>query len=168
MNEITARIDVIEEIAHAINLLALNAAIEAARAGDHGRGFAVVATEVRRLAERSKVAALEIGTLSSDSRAVADQAGALLASMVPDIQKTAELIKDISSASREQAAGASQINQSIQELERVIQQNASSSEELASTAEEITAQAEELRDMVAFFKVGEEQLPERGRLAARS
>jgi methyl-accepting chemotaxis protein len=153
MNEITARIDVIEEIAHAINLLALNAAIEAARAGDHGRGFAVVAVEVRRLAERSKVAALEIGTLSADSRSVAADAGTLLGAMVPDIQKTAALVQEISTASREQAGGATQIERSIQQLERVIQQNASSSEELASTAEEITAQAEELRDMVAFFKV---------------
>jgi methyl-accepting chemotaxis protein len=153
MRKITERVAVIEEIARATNLLALNAAIEAARAGDHGRGFAVVATEVRRLAERSKQAAIEVGTLSGESRAVSEGAGAVLEKMVPDIQRTAALVQEISGAARAQASGAELVTKAIAELERVIQQNASSSESLASTAEEIAAQAEELRATVSFFKV---------------
>jgi methyl-accepting chemotaxis protein len=155
MRAITERIGVIEDLAHATNLLALNAAIEAARAGEHGRGFAVVAAEVRRLAERSKEAALEIANLSTDSRAVAARAGTLLDRIVPDIQRTAELVREISAAGREQADATAQVTRSIRELDRVVQQNASSSEELASTAEEIAAQAEELRSVVAFFRVGD-------------
>jgi methyl-accepting chemotaxis protein len=152
MRQITEKIDVIEEIAHATNLLALNAAIEAARAGIHGRGFAVVATEVRRLAERSKGAALEVAQLSKGSREVAERAGELLGRMVPAIQKTAQLVQEINAAAREQAQGAEQITSAIGQLERVIQQNASSSEELATTAEEVAAQAEELRGAMAFFR----------------
>ncbi len=156
MRQITERIDVIEEIAHSTNLLALNAAIEAARAGVHGRGFAVVATEVRRLAERSKVAAVDVAKLSSGSREVAERAGTLLREMVPDIQKTARLVQEINAAAREQTDGARQITGAISALERVIQQNASSSEELATTAEEVASQAEELRAAMAFFKVGDD------------
>jgi methyl-accepting chemotaxis protein len=170
MRAITEKIGVIEDLARATNLLALNAAIEAARAGEHGRGFAVVATEVRRLAERSKEAALEIGKLSGDSRAVATQAGTLLGRMVPDIQRTAELVREISAGGREQADASSRVTRAIRELDGVVQQNASSSEELASTAEEIAAQAEELRAVVAFFRVeaGAAPAPARPALAQAS
>ena len=155
MKQIAEKIMIIEEIARQTNLLALNAAIEAARAGEHGKGFAVVAAEVRKLAERSQNAAGEINALSTSSVEVAEKAGKLLEVIVPDIQKTAELVQEISAASKEQDAGAEQINRSIQQLDGVIQQNASASEEMASTAEELSSQSEQLADMVAFFKIDE-------------
>ncbi len=153
MKEIAGKISIIEEIARQTNLLALNAAIEAARAGEHGKGFAVVAAEVRKLAERSQSAAGEISQLSSSSVDVAEQAGEMLNKLVPDIQKTAELVQEINAASNEQNSGADQINKAIQQLDQVIQQNAGASEEMSSTAEELAAQAEQLQNTIAFFKV---------------
>ncbi len=153
MKEIAEKIVIIEEIARQTNLLALNAAIEAARAGDHGKGFAVVAAEVRKLAERSQQAAAEINDLSTNSVEVAEKAGQMLEVIVPKIQRTAELVQEISAASREQDAGAEQINKSIQQLDAVIQQNASASEEMASTAEELSGQSEQLAEMISFFNV---------------
>jgi methyl-accepting chemotaxis protein len=153
MKQIAEKISIIEEIARQTNLLALNAAIEAARAGEHGKGFAVVAAEVRKLAERSGHAAAEISSLSSDSVAVAEKAGVMLTAIVPDIKKTAELVQEISAASREQNAGADQINKAIQQLDQVIQQNASASEEMASTSEELSSQAEQLLSTVSFFRL---------------
>jgi len=154
MKEIAAKISIIEEIARQTNLLALNAAIEAARAGEHGKGFAVVASEVRKLAERSQKAAGEIGNLSLTSVEVAEHAGELLQKLVPDINKTAELVQEISAACKEQDTGAEQINKAIQQLDQVIQQNAGASEEMASTAEELASQAEQLQGTIAFFKIG--------------
>jgi methyl-accepting chemotaxis protein len=153
MKEIADKIMIIEEIARQTNLLALNAAIEAARAGEHGKGFAVVAAEVRKLAERSQKAAGEINELSTNSVEVAEKAGSVLDSLVPNIQKTAELVQEISAASREQDAGADQIAKSIQQLDAVIQQNASASEEMASTSEELSGQSEQLAEMISFFSV---------------
>ena len=153
MKEIAQKISIIEEIARQTDLLALNAAIEAARAGEHGKGFAVVAAEVRKLAERSQQAAAEINTLSSSSTAVTESTGALLNRLVPDIQKTAELVQEISAASTEQNSGAAQVNKALQQLDQVVQQNASASEELSSTAEELAAQAEQLQSVIGFFQV---------------
>jgi methyl-accepting chemotaxis protein len=153
MKEIAQKISIIEEIARQTDLLALNAAIEAARAGEHGKGFAVVASEVRKLAERSQTAAGEISRLSSTSVEVAVKAGEMLGRIVPDIQKTAELVQEISAASNEQNTGADQVNKAIQQLDQVIQQNASASEEMASTSEELSSQAERLQETIAFFKI---------------
>jgi methyl-accepting chemotaxis protein len=153
MKEIAEKISIIEEIARQTNLLALNAAIEAARAGEHGKGFAVVAAEVRKLAERSGQAAGEISELSANSVQVAEQAGEMLKLMVPDIQKTAELIQEIAAASNEQNSGAEQISKAVSQLDQVIQQNASSSEEMASTSEELSSQAEQLQQTMGFFRL---------------
>jgi len=154
MKEIAGKISIIEEIARQTNLLALNAAIEAARAGEHGKGFAVVASEVRKLAERSQKAAAEISELSSSSVEVAEKAGSMLNTMLPDIQRTAELVQEISAACREQDTGAGQINKAIQQLDQVIQQNASAAEEMSSTAEELSSQSEQLQETIGFFNIG--------------
>jgi methyl-accepting chemotaxis protein len=155
MRSIAEKISIVEEIARQTNLLALNAAIEAARAGEHGKGFAVVAAEVRKLAERSGGAAAEISELSSSSVEVAEKAGEMLKLLVPDIEKTATLVQDITAASNEQNAGATQINQAIAQLDSVIQQNASASEEMASTSQELASQGRHLQDVMAFFHVDE-------------
>ena len=155
MKEIASKISIIEEIARQTNLLALNAAIEAARAGEHGKGFAVVAAEVRKLAERSQRAAAEINQLSVTTVKVSEEAGEMLDKLVPDIQKTAELVQEITAASKEQDAGSEQINKALQQLEKVIQQNASAAEEMASTTEELTGQSDQLVSALGFFRTGD-------------
>jgi methyl-accepting chemotaxis protein len=160
MRDIVQKTSIIEEISRQTDLLALNAAIEAARAGEHGKGFAVVASEVRKLAERSQKAAAEIGRISLSSVEIAENAGGMLKSLVPSIQKTAELVQEISVSCSEQNTGADQINRAIQQLDMVIQQNAATSEEMSASAQELTNHAERLKDVVSFFKVEETKMVE--------
>jgi len=153
LKKITEKISIIDEIARQTNLLALNAAIEAARAGEQGKGFAVVASEVRKLAERSQVAANEILTISTETEVAADNAAVMLERLVPEIKKTADLIQEISSATTEQAAGIDQVNNAVIQMDSVVQQNASASEEVAATAQTLVSQAKDQKDTVSFFKV---------------
>ncbi len=157
MRRITERVSIVEEIARQTNLLALNAAIEAARAGETGRGFAVVAGEVRKLAERSREAAVDIRSLTGGSQEVSEKAGKLLQRLVPAIRQTAELVGRISLATREQEQGAGHINQAVRGLEEVAQEVASFATAMSSTATELAAQASNLQEAVSFFRVtGEE------------
>lgn len=163
MKQIAEKISIIDDIAYQTNLLALNAAIEAARAGVHGKGFAVVASEVRKLAERSQVAALEIGEVASNSVELAEKAGTLLDEIVPSIVKTSELVQEIAAASQEQSSGVGQINNAMEQLNQLTQQNASGSEELASTAEELSSQAEQLQETMAWFRMQADQGAAKGK-----
>jgi methyl-accepting chemotaxis protein len=154
MRTIAARTEVVEEIAHQTNILSLNAAIEAARAGAHGKGFAAVATEVRRLAERSREAAKEIGEVAGSSVAVAERSAALLDELIPAIRRTADLVQEVAAASAEQALGVNEIGRALGTVDHVTQRSAAAAEELAATAEDMALQAESLRRHIAYFQIG--------------
>ncbi len=166
MRDIAEKIGIIGEISRQTNILALNAAVEAARAGEHGRGFAVVAAEVRKLAERSQVAAAEIDKLSKFGVSISEEAGNKLAAIVPDIQKTARLVQEIAAASVEQNAGADQVNSAIQQLNQITQQNAAASEEMATSSEELASQADQLLEVVSYFKVDRQTVSARSKATA--
>jgi len=167
MTDIAEKISVIEEIARQTNLLALNAAIEAARAGEHGKGFAVVAAEVRKLAERSGTAAAEISELSSSTVHVAEEASSKLDQLLPDIQETAQLIQEITTATSEQNEGVNQINDAIQQLDTIIQQNASLAEEVASTADSLAGEGVQLQQTTSFFNIGKDAMVQSAQQARR-
>jgi methyl-accepting chemotaxis protein len=156
MKDIAEKISIIGEISRQTNILALNAAVEAARAGEHGKGFAVVAAEVRKLAERSQVAAAEIDKLSRFGVNISEEAGKKLAAIVPEIQKTARLVQEIAAASIEQNSGSEQVNSAIQQLNQVTQQNAAASEEMATSSEELASQADQLLEIVSYFKLDQQ------------
>lgn len=153
LHKITDKIKIINEIAEKTEMLALNAAIEAARAGIAGKGFAVVASEIRKLAETSKRAAIEIDSLSSQSTQVANKSNELIIKITPGIKQNSDLMREITAASVEQNSGIDQINASIQQFASVTQANAAASEEMASNAEELNRLADNLIYSLSFFKL---------------
>jgi len=168
MQDIADKVSIIGEIARQTNILALNAAVEAARAGEHGKGFAVVAAEVRKLAERSQVSAVEIDSLTKNSVRATEESARLLAALAPGIEKTAKLVQEITAASMEQNSGADQVNNAIQQLNQITQQNAAASEEMATSSEELASQAEQLMAMISFFRLEEANLNQKIGAAGRT
>nr|WP_019997695.1 methyl-accepting chemotaxis protein [Aureimonas ureilytica] len=170
MENVVHRVKIVQEIARQTDLLALNAAIEAARAGQHGKGFAVVASEVRKLAERSQEAAVEIAHISTQTRQLSSASSVKLAELVPAIERSAKLVNEISSACREQSVGIEQINQAIIQLDQVTQANAAASNDMSETAERLSQEARELRSRTNFFTMegsGEEDDRENGHLTSQ-
>lgn len=150
--DIVNKVSIINDIAFQTNILALNAAVEASSAGEHGKGFSVVAAEVRKLAEKSKLAATEIALLSNKNLSLANEAGALLEEVIPKIEQSTQMVQEINAAGTEQSSGVSQVNEAMQQFNDISQQNAASSEELASSADELSNQAERLKEIIAFFR----------------
>lgn len=153
MHVIAEKISIINEIASQTNLLALNAAVEAAKAGEHGKGFAVVAAEVRKLAERSKIAADEITTITHKGVSISNNASSKLSDIAPEIANTAKLVEEINAGSNEMNSGAMQVNNAIEQLNMVTQENAASCEQMASTAKELGREGKQLKDLVTYFRV---------------
>jgi methyl-accepting chemotaxis protein len=162
MQQIVGQISVVQDIANQTRLLSLNATIEASRAQEFGKAFGVVAHEVRSLAETTRTAAERIVQLASSSMDISQKAGTMLATLVPNIQKTAELVQEISAASAEQSSGAMQVNKAIQQLDQVTQQNAASAEQVAAASEALANQAAQLQKTIAFFTIPEAPIEQPG------
>ncbi|MCW3788543.1 methyl-accepting chemotaxis protein [Plebeiibacterium sediminum] len=155
---ISEKIHSINQIATQTNILSLNAAIEAAKAGVHGRGFAVVAEQVRRLAEDSKNAAYEIIKLVNQNVKMTDSAGKSLQELIPDIEKTSQLVQGITIAGQELESGVNQINSSLQQINVATVQNAAGSEELAASAKELSSQSDHLIKLISYFNTDKKQI----------
>ena len=153
MDEIVREVSTIRDIVNQTNILSLNAAVEAARAGEHGRGFSVVAAEVRKLAERSKIAAEKIFEILDDGVEKVKNVGDNLNIIVPKIDDTAHKLSEISTSSFEQKTGVEQINKAIQNLNVSSQNNAQAAERLVFDAENIAKYSQDLNEIVGFFKV---------------
>lgn len=153
MNNIVQKISIVGEIARQTNLLAINASIESSRYGIQGKGFGVVAAEIKKLAERSQLAAKEINELSKQGLLQARETGKMLLEIIPDIEHTSQLVKQIADSSLEQKLSSEEINKGIQQLNTVTQQNAEASFELSVNSGSISKQAENLKNLISYFKI---------------
>lgn len=156
INDINEKITLVSDIAFQTNILALNAAVEAARAGEAGKGFAVVASEVRKLAENSKQAANEIIQKTALGVNLSKETSEKLSHVLPEMQKTSQLVNEIAASSSEQNAGAGQIKMALQQLNTIIQDSTASSEELAANSKELENLSQELIRVISFFQTGKE------------